>query len=228
MLILFLLLELVALNDHSPASAAVANIQVMQCPKDLTEAPNVAIAPASTYPKLAFQSVNAVVRQEGSGYFVLSFEVASGNYFISVKSSHCFEQIQASLLGGHERALSMALFQKNPKAISQGHVVTFSLENAVAGAMDVRPDVAWIVADDGRKRVLDIQDGAYYIERVTPGKYSVRMEFHSGVQSEVPLDLSQLSSAGYEVRAITVADIRKHLGTVLATGKTWEECYWCL
>jgi hypothetical protein len=118
----------------------------------------------------------------------------------------------------------MALF---PRTGSIVYSKLFGIENAVAGTLAVRPDVGWIVAGDGSKRVLDLQDGAFYIPRVYPGKYSLRFELHGGWQSEIDVNLSSISSTQLIELDIDLSTLRQNLGNILATGGTLKECGYC-
>jgi hypothetical protein len=91
----------------------------------------------------------------------------------------------------------------------------------------VRPSVGWIVAASGARRILDLQDGAYYIEPVEPGKYSLRFELHGGLQSEMPPDLSNISAKQFYEHDIDVAAFRKNIGLILAHGGRLKDCSYC-
>lgn len=106
-------------------------------------------------------------------------------------------------------------------------VKLFDSENAVAGALAVRPSAGWIVGANGTTRVLDLQDDAYYIERVPPGRYSLRFELHGSLQSEISLDLGTLSPTQLLERNVDIAAFRKNLGAILWPSGTLKKCSYC-
>lgn len=123
-------------------------------------------------------------------------QLPQGNYFFQLRSTDCFSYFQAAILARHKRLLSVALARRIAGAVGGGMVKLFDSENAVAGALAVRPSAGWIVGANGSTRVLDLQDDAYYIERVPPGRYSLGFELHGSLQSEISLDLGTLSPPG--------------------------------
>ena|GEM_PF-3945236 len=74
---------------------------------------------------------------------------------------------------------------------------------------------------------MDLQDGAFYIERVYPGKYSLRFELHGGWQSEIDVNLSSVSSTQLVERDLDLSTVRRNLGNILETGGTSKECDYC-
>jgi hypothetical protein len=207
----------------SPRELASLTFEVIQCPQGRSEVPRLFVAVGSEYPKLNYVATDAPVQKADDGYFVLTTKIAQGNYFYRLESEHCFNYTQDAVLGGHGRTLSIALYRRMPRSLGK----FFGIENAVAGTLPVRPDVGWIVAADGSKRVLDLQDGAFYIERVYPGKYSLRFELHGGWQSEIDVDLSSVSSTQLVERDLDLSTVRQNLGNILATGGTLKECDYC-
>lgn len=208
----------------TPRDLASLSFDVIQCPQGRSEAPRLFVAAASEYPKLQYVEVDASVQRAADGYFILATNIRQGNYFYRVESEHCSNYTQDAVLNGHSRTLSMALF---PRTGSIVYSKLFGIENAVAGTLAVRPDVGWIVAGDGSKRVLDLQDGAFYIPRVYPGKYSLRFELHGGWQSEIDVNLSSISSTQLIELDIDLSTLRQNLGNILATGGTLKECGYC-
>lgn len=85
----------------------------------------------------------------------------------------------------------------------------FGSENSVAGEIPVRAAVGWIVAASGATRALDLQDGAYYIDRVEPGRYSLRFELHGSLQSEMPLNLSEVLPTQLYRHDVDISTFRK-------------------
>ncbi|MFY9718867.1 MAG: hypothetical protein WAK16_04415 [Candidatus Cybelea sp.] len=218
-----------ALGGANPGSAgsdlASVTLQVIQCPLDRSEAPALSLAPAAAYPKLEYIGANASVQRAEEGYYLVTIAVAQGNYFFKLQSTHCSNYLQAAVLQGRSRTLSLPLFTIAPKG--RFNVKLFDSENALAGTLPVRPDVAWLVADGGGKRVLDLQDGAYYLDRLPPAKYKIRMELHGSYQSEIPLDLSRISPTQFVEHNLDMATIRKNLGKILASGDTLKDCEYC-
>jgi|HubBroStandDraft_2_1064218.scaffolds.fasta_scaffold03472_5 hypothetical protein len=205
---------------------AVVRIEAIQCVEGRTEPPQLLVAPASGYPNLRYQPLLARVRELSEGYYEIVSSVAQGNYFFEVQSPHCSNSLQTAVLAGHERILSIALLPRLPIKFG-GNLKLFSLENSVAGSLPVRPEVAYLVSESGAKRVLDLQDTEYYIDRVPPGKYAIRMEFHGGFQSEIPVDLTDISLNQLIVRDISIMDVRRHIGNISASGETLQKCAWC-
>jgi len=78
--------------------------------------------------------------------------------------------------------ISVPLVKRSATALGEGVIRVFSLENALAGTLPVRPNVAYLVSSTGSKRILE-QNGAYYIHRIPPGRYAMRMEFYGGFQA---------------------------------------------
>jgi hypothetical protein len=211
----------------SSRALAALTVEVVQCAAGRSETPRLAVATASEYPKLQYVGTDASVQKADDGYFILTTKIAQGNYFYRVGSEHCSNYTQDAILGGHSRTLSMALFPRMPGPIGGGHVKLFGIENAVAGTLAVRPEVGWLVAADGSRRVLDLQDGAFYIARVYPGRYSLRFELHGGWQSEIDLNLSSVSSTQLVERDLDLSTLRQNLGNILGTGATLKECDFC-
>lgn len=201
--------------------------EVIQCLQGRTEVPRLFVAVASQYPRLQYAAADTTAQRANDGLFLLTTTIARGNYFFRVESDHCSNYTQDAVLGNHSRTLSMALFRRMPGDNGRSHIKMFGIENAVAGTLAVRPDVGWIVAADGSKRVLDLQDGAFYIPRVYPGKYTFRFELHGGLQSEVNVDLSSISSTQLIEWDIDLSTIRQNLGNILAAGGTLKECDYC-
>lgn len=225
---------LFATSLFAPSSAAVADasanasmtLEVIQCAQGRTEAPQLSIALASEYPNLRYAPTKSVSAQHlGDGYYYSTYNVPQGNYFLRLQSDRCSGYLQAALLGGHKRALSIAL-EARP-GTGKVSVKLFDSENSLCGTLVVRPSIGWMVAANGATRVLDLQDGAYYIERVLPGKYSLRFELHGSLQSEVSVDLSNISSTQLFERDVDAATFRKNIGWILPHGGTFKECSYC-
>ena len=207
------------------ANASVT-LEVIQCAQGRAEAPQLSIASASEYPNLRYAAESAPARRLGDGYYEVTDNLPQGNYFFRLQSTHCSDYLQAALLKGHHRILSIALSAQNPVNRIM-HAKLFDSENSVFGTLAVRPAVGWIVAANGATRVLDLQDGAYYIERVDPGKYTLRFELHGSFQSEIPLDLSNLSPKQVYEMDIDAVTFRKNIGAILAHGGTLKDCMYC-
>jgi hypothetical protein len=208
-----------------PPNASVT-LEVIQCAQGRAEAPQLSIASASEYPNLHYAADSASAQRLGDGYYEVTGSLPQGNYFFQLQSSHCSDYLQAAVLSGHKRILSIALHTRNPGA-DKVYAKLFDSENAVSGTLAIRPNVGWIVGANGATRVLDLQDGAYYIERVEPGKYSLRFELHGSLQSEIPLDLSDISSKQSYEHDIDAATFRKNIGLILAHGGTLKDCSYC-
>jgi hypothetical protein len=217
-----------------PASPAITvtsareslTFEVIQCAEGRTESPELYLAGASDYPNLRYAVADSVsVERIDDGYYRLTDSVPQGNYFFQLRSSHCSNYLQAAVLAEHRRVLSIAL--EPIPGPGKFRVKLFDSENSVAGTLAVRPSVGWLVAANGATRVLDLQDGAYYIERVVPGKYSLRFELHGSLQSEITIDLSNISQAQLVNRDINASTFRKNIGTILARGTTLKDCSYC-
>jgi hypothetical protein len=224
-----LLLVTVPVSPVASASAstpASVRLEAILCSEGRAEAPQLSIAPSSEYPSLHYVTTNASAEKITEGYYMVTSAVPQGNYFFQLQSRSCSGYLQAAVLAGRTRVLSMAL---HPARAKNGKlwIKLFDSENAVAGTLAIRPDVGWIVAAGGGKRVLDLQDDAYYIERVPPGKYTLRFELHGGLQSEIPLDISDISPTQLAERDVDIATFRKNLGLILAVGGTLKECDYC-
>jgi hypothetical protein len=208
------------------SSDASVTFEVIQCAGGRTEAPQLSVAPASEYPNLRYIDTDLTsARRLADGYYEATSTVPQGNYFFRLRSNHCSNYLQNAVLSGHKRILSIAL-HPTPKA-GQLFTKLFDSENAVSGTLAVRPDVGWIVAANGATRVLDLQDGAYYIERVIPGRYILRFELHGSLQSEIPLDLSDMSPTQLYESDIGIATFRKNIGSILGAGGTLKDCSYC-
>lgn len=224
-----LLVTQLLIPTSSPAAGVAANasvtLEIIQCAQGREELPQLSVALASEYPSLRYVAELTPAQRIDDGYYKITASVPEGNYFFELRSKHCSNYLQASALRGHARILSIALHQ-NPRA-GELYLKLFSFENSVAGTIAVRPAVGWIVAANGTMRVLDLQDGAYYIERVPPGKYSLRFELHGSLQSEIPLDLSNLSSTQLYEYDIDAPTFRRNIGPILAHGGTLKDCSYC-
>jgi hypothetical protein len=202
-------------------------VQTLQCPGGVTEVPSIAAAPASEYPNLQYKDIDAEREAIGKAAYQLDLSLPQGNYFFRVQSQHCTQFFQTSVIDGHQRTMFAALVDRNPKAIGNGNFKLFDLENALAGTVAVHPSAAFIVDAHGGKRVLDVQDGAYYIDRLSPGEYTIRLEMAGGGQSEISVDLSSLAASGFLRKDLGLVEIRRHLGVILQSGATRQACYWC-
>ncbi len=215
------------LSPASVSASGAVTLEVIQCPRGRTENPQLSIASAADYPNLRYVAVDVVsVEHVDNGYYKVTASVPQGNYFFQVRSNHCSNYLQAAVLTSHTRLLSLALETRSP-ASDKSYVKLFDSENSVAGTLAVHPSVGWIVAASGASRVLDLQDGAYYIERVLPGKYSLRFELHGSLQSEIPLDLSDVSSTQLFHRDVDASTFRKNIGLISAHGGTLKDCSYC-
>jgi hypothetical protein len=212
-------------QGHDDTAAVL--LQVIQCKTGQGQVPQLLVASASDYPKLKYQAYPARTQMIGNGYYQLNLNIMQGNYFFKVQSTDCANYLQAAVISGHRRSLSMPLFHRSPKAAFEGNLKLFDEENALAGTLPIRPEVAFIVAQGGGKRILDLQDGSYYIERIPPGKYTIRMEFHGGFQSELGVDLTNILPKQFVERDFDISEIRRHLGNILPSGATLQNCGWC-
>lgn len=227
-----LLVELATLsytpsNIASDSQVAHVTLQAIQCRQGYSETPTLLLAPATDFPRLQYSEEAAQRQQVSEGYSLLTFTVAEGNYFFKVVSSHCIGSLQTAVLVGHKRTLSLALVRRIPDALFEGNLKLVESENALAGSLAITPSVAYLVAITGGKRVLDVQDGAYYLDRVRPAKYILRMELHGGFQSDIPLDLSGISETQLFKRDLNIVDVRQHLGNIRVTGGASQDCDWC-
>lgn len=219
---LFATLSILVTGGTSLAAKETASqivVQVISCVSDLTLPPVASLADASEYPALKFDDVNARATSVEPGLFTLTLSVPWRNTFIKVESPHCSNQMQLGTIPGLRRVVSIALLP---------HVVTLhGRQNALMGLLPVTPSAAFLVSASGSKRTLDVQDGAYYIERTSPGRYLIRLELHGGFQSDIPIDLSTLGdNAAYQFD-VGLTDLRKHLGSILIDGGTLQKCQWC-
>jgi hypothetical protein len=124
----------------------------------------------------------------------------------------------------------MPLFPRVAGKPFSGHLKLFDEENALAGKLPVRPQVMYLAPQfqTGRRRVVDTQGDSYYIERVHPGKYTLTLQFHGGYQSELPIDLSGITSTELVKRDFGMRDIRSHIGNISPDGSTLPSRGWCL
>jgi hypothetical protein len=214
------------LASASGSSVGSVKLEAIQCLQGRSEAPQLSIAAASEYPNLHYVAADASIVQMQYGYYAVTDALPEGNYFFRLQSRHCFSYLQAAVLAGHTRALSIAL---NATKAGNGKMPfkLFDSENAVAGRLAIRPAVGWLVGPGGGKRVLDLQDDAYYIERVPPGRYALRFELHGSLQSEISLDVSDISPTQLVERDIDIATFRRNLGLISASGGTLKECGYC-
>jgi hypothetical protein len=215
-------LTLVPANAFSQSVPPLANVtlEVISCPKDRFQAPRVEVAPATLFQKRAtFSAVQSRVQNPGIGYYRLSFALAQGNYLIRSESASCSSTIQAAVMALHQRAFSIALTENGYSMVS--------LANAVMGVLPLTPALGYLRDSHGGKRYLDIQDRAFYLERVPPEKYSIVLEIHGGFQTILPLDASGLSTAGFIRRDIDIKEFREHLGEIYVNGSPDTSCYWC-
>ena len=231
--LLFLAPARPALGLASQPTAAFSDfgtvtLEVIQCSQGRAEVPQLSIAPASEYPHLHYTIADrASVARLDDGYYAVMDQLPQGNYFFEIRSTGCFSYFQSAILAGHKRLLSVALARRVAGAVGGGMAKLFGSENAVAGVLAVRPSVGWIVAANGSTRVLDLQDGAYYIERVPPGRYSLRFELHGSLQSEISLDLRNFSPTQFLERDVDIATFRKNLGAILSPSGTLKKCSYC-
>lgn len=224
----FAVLALARLAAASPTSTDSGNVilQVIQCRLGVSEEPRVSIAPAAEWPKLQYAPANSSLVRADRGFFIVTVPLPQGNYFYQLDSEHCTGYTQAAVLAAHSRTLSLALMTRGHYS-KISYVKLIGIANAVAGTLAIRPDVGWIVSASGSKRVLDLQEGAFYVDRVYPGKYSLRFELHGGFQSEINVDLSSISSTQLVERDIDLLTFRQNLGNILKSGAALKECYWC-
>jgi hypothetical protein len=219
------LVALLATSTYpSPSSAqdvghSTLNLDVIQCPMDRSEAPSIEVAMVSSGPLMNYSQLPATTTKVADGLFRLSSNVPAGNISMRVKSSHCSGTTQAGLMDGRERSLSIAT--------APLLVVLSATHNALMGLLPIQPGVAYLVSAWGTKRVMDVQHGVYYIERIQPGHYTMLIELSAGLQTEIPLDLSRIGYSDVVRRDIDIREIRTHLGESLLNGKTNETCHWC-
>jgi hypothetical protein len=150
-----------------PASTDLATVQLqtIQCRNGPLEIPKLFVAPAAEYPHLKYQLVRTAVDQIAIGYHECEVSLRQGNYFLKVTSDSCSNYVQASLLAGHERVLSMPLFRRVPTAPFECNVKLLSEENALAGTLPVRPQVAYLAP----RRPLETVPGMATSECASPG-----------------------------------------------------------
>lgn len=195
---------------------AKVEIAVISCPADAASSIKLAARMAGKN-GLSAPAVNASAVK--LGFNTDEMMLPQGNYLISVSGLHCSRTIQASVISGKTRALSIATRTRD--------ISTYPNRNAIGGRLPFQPAAGWLVGQDGSKRVLDLQNAAYYLERVYPGKYELRFELHGGLRSEVPVDLSKIGYYQQVIRDVSADEFRKHLGPVLQDGTTLEQCEWC-
>lgn len=203
---------------------AVLVIDAIQCAGGAAELPDVDVSPASLYPKLTYTRHVSQRIVNANGFNVLRLQLPGENYFVRVRSPHCSAEFQVGLISGKGRTVSVALTRR----CALCGVRLVSVENAVMGRLPVTPSVGYLVARDSTTtRILDIQDGAYYLERVPPGRYLLRFELHGGFQSEIPLDATRIGNKDALQFDITLHEFKCHLGSILKGGDTWNQHRWC-
>lgn len=203
----------------NPAKANIT-LQVIQCPRDRFAAPELSVAPATLFRSHAqYATIRTVPQNPNVGFYIFNIDLDQGNYLMRVASQDCSQTLQVAVLSGHKRVISVAL--------RQGAISLVSLANATMGLLPIQPAFGWLVGENGAERSLDIQDQAFYLERVPPGHYILRLELHGGYESEIPIDLTGLTTDNYIRHDIGLGEFRKHLGNILATGKATQDCYWC-
>ena len=163
----------------------------------------------------------AFTQNVADGYFSATYAIPQAPYVFRLEARHCEGSVYAAVLNGHSRVVSIALRTRPLNAFED---LVWLPENAVAGTLPVRPRVGWIVAGDGTARVLDFQDGAYYIGGVQPAKYTLRFEVDDTVQVEVPLDASHILDSQLLRQDVTAATFRRDIECV-PIGKSNNLCY---
>jgi hypothetical protein len=221
--------QLIAPSARAQSESAVVHLQLIQCKAGAAEEPQILVASASEYPALKYEVVTAATRLVSTGYYESDLQIPEGNYFFKAQSRGCSNYLQAAVLSSQVRLLSMPLFPRVPGKPFEGNLKLFDEENALAGTLPVRPQVMYLAPEfqSGRGRVVDMQEDSYYIERVRPGKYTLTLEFHGGYQSEVPIDLSGITSTAFVKRDLAMRDIRSHIGNILPDGSTLPSRGWC-
>lgn len=199
-------------------AASTLVIEVIQCPIDRAEAPSIQIASVNESAPLFHQAKASTAKIE-DGFYKLVVSAPVGNVALRLRSKHCNAELQIGTMADRTRTLSVAL--------APSVIVLRSIRNALMGTMPVSPDVAYLVSAAGNRRVIDIQDGAYYLERVLPGKYRLLMELNGGFQADIPMDLTGTDSFSAIRRDLDIRMIREHLGGILLDGHTLEKCLWC-
>lgn len=202
---------------------ATTTLQVVQCSDGRDELPSLEAADASTYPKLRYVTLPNTFKKIAAGLNVVTERMVTGNYFFRIRSRHCAGYFQAGVLAWHARTLSIAL----RGSCRLCGIKLFSTENVVMGSLPITPSAGFIVDSGGHKRALDIQDGAYYIERVFPGRYVLRFELHGGFQSEIPLNVQDVGTSSKVQKDIDATTFRRNLGAILEDGSTLKSCFWC-
>jgi hypothetical protein len=198
----------------SAGNSSTAAIQIVSCPQDADSKPLVEQREGAIY-----RPVRATVVSSARGLFLATLTLPEGNNNLQVESKNCRASVQFSTLAGQTRAVSVATA---PRSFSMSF-----FHNAIAGRLPLTPSLVQLVSPLGEARIVDSQDGAYYVERVAPQKYVLRISIAGGYQADIPLDASKLGSSGLLVRDVSIDELRKHLGERLDTGRTLEECFWC-
>lgn len=207
---------------RSPAQGeANVTIYVVQCPADRNSPPTLEIGTAAlTLAAAHFAAAPATVAPIGDGIYKVTLTAPEGNRAFRVSSGHCSQIVESGLIAGHSRELSAATLPKVMRL--------FSFANGIAGLLPVPAESAFLVSQNGSRRYVEVQDGAYYLQRVPPEKYTLLLELHGGFRSAIPLDLTKAAETGLIRNDIGITEFRKHLGEILASGGTEESCYWCL
>jgi hypothetical protein len=215
------------LARNVPVTPAFAKVQIIKCVEGEAELPALFIAAASRFPNLDYRRVPEVPKLLGAGVYEIDFHLPQGNYFFKAESSKCSNSTQAAVISGHTRTLSMPTFQRVAGALFGGIFKEVPNENALGGAMPIRPDLAYLESANGKRRYLDLQDGMYYIEKVIPGLYSLRLEFHGGFESDISLDLRTLSRSDFVQRDLSIPEIKRNMGNFSPSGKALKTCEFC-
>jgi hypothetical protein len=202
-----------------PSLGASAVVEAIACSVDRGQAPIVSTSSATEFPAMKYERRDASVASDSPDFYRISFSIPEGNYFLKVQTKHCRATVQAGFVAGRSRVVTVALARSIARM--------FWLENSVAGGMPLRPVAVLLVSPDGKKRNVDVQGNEYYVERVTPGQYIMRVQFHDGLQSDIPVDWSDLTKTGMYQYDISLKSIRDHLGTILKDEATYEKCLWC-
>lgn len=200
---------------QSPQIGAKANVYayVINCPLDEAQRPNVAIDRNASYIQLK-RSAEAV----SPGTFLVTFFAPPGHERVRVSTTHCRRTLPLSVLPDRQRHITVAL---------DADISTYFHRSSLAGQMPVPVDSIALISSFGVQRILNVDDSAYYIERVAPGKYLLRLFLTGGLQSDIPIDTTHAPDGSLIRHDITMQEIRQHLGSALASGGTQQDCYWC-
>lgn len=191
------------------ADTGVLRLQVVSCAEGMGERPGVAIAPAAQWPHMKYRPTASRVADNGNGVEILDVPVRQGNWFVRVQTPHCARSVQAGVLAGHTRTVAIVL-GRNCKLCGVGMYV---YTNVLMGTLPLSAPTIYLYAD-GRRRVLDVQDGAFYLEGVPPVKAVLQIQFQQGEDVRVDVDLRHIGQSGVVIQPVDLGTIRKSIAPI--------------